>query len=151
MPVPIMPVNVPSGDDGRKGPVQESPEYIGINYELLQGIVRKNQAKQEMKVSSSDASLLFSFWQKGREVDGAVEVPEEFSNNDVLRLKALGFVVGDETRSVKMTARAKEVIKNIVLNEENSFESARVHKPYEEILADNAKKGNIRLALEKKK
>lgn len=156
MPVPIMPVNVPSNDDERKSAPQEAPEYVGINYELLQGIVRRNQSAQSQKVSSSDASLMFNFWKNSSSAgdeaagDPSVRVPEDFDNRDLLRLKALGFVAGDDTEVVKVTARGKEVIKNIVLNEENAFVSSRVHKPYEEILADNAKKGQIRLALEKK-
>lgn len=157
MPVPIMPVNVPSGDENRKNtPPQEDPQYMGVNYELLQGIVRKNRTEQDVRVSSSDASLMFNFWKNSAAVsvasseDPAVRVPASFDNRDLLRLKALGFVAGDDTDVVKVTARGKEVIKNIVLNEENALVSGRVHKPYEEILADNAKKGQIRLALEKK-
>jgi len=153
MPVPIMPVNVPSDSD-KKGPPQGDPDYVGINYELLQGIVQRNQSAPSQKISSSDASLMFSFWKNSSAVeslqDAAVRVPEDFDNRDLLRLKALGFVAGDDTEVVKVTARGREVIKNIVLNEENAFVSNRVHKPYEEILADNAKKGQIRLALEKK-
>jgi hypothetical protein len=150
MPVPITPVNVPRRDGDRQAELP--PDYIGINYELLQGIVQENKAKSQVKVSDSDAGLLFKFWQNSQEVGDSVKVPHEFTNNDVLRLKALGFVAGDDTKIVRFTERGREVIKNIVLSEENAFVSTRVHKPYEEILADRQKsKGHVRLALEKKK
>ena len=154
MPVPILPVNVRKNDDGG-GPFQEGSDYVGINVDLLQGIVT-TQSKRATKVSDSDASLLFRFWQEGKTVkqgsSESVQVPERFSNSDVLRLKALGFVVGDDTKVVKLTARAKEVVKTIVLSEENALDSVRVSKPYNEILADAEKKsGSIRLALDELK
>ena len=154
MPIPISPMNMRRDDDSR--PVGDSPDYMGIDVNMLSGVIRTPEPKG-VKVSNSDASLLFKFWQEGEVIkQGSVEtinVPEKFSNNDILRLKALGFVVGDDTKVVKLTERAKGVIKSIILNEENHFESMRVHKPYNEILAKQkeGKEGGIRLALDDKK
>jgi len=147
-------MNFKKEDDSQ--PMMEGPDYMGINVEMLSGVIRTQKSNSNIKVSDSDASLLFRFWQEGKATKTgsveSIEVPEKFSDNDVLRLKALGFVVGDDTKVVKLTQRAKSVIKTIVLNEENKFESTRVHKPYNEILADSKKNnGKIRLALEDKK
>jgi hypothetical protein len=141
--------------DTTESNVGDTPEYTGINIDMLSGVIRA-QPNNNVKVSNSDASLLFKFWQEAKPIkQGRVEsmqVPEKFSNNDILRLKALGFVVGDDTEVVKLTQRARGIIKSIVLSEENSFESTRVHKPYNEILADSNKANNgIRLALDEKK
>lgn len=154
MPIPIMPMNTPPPQDG-VGIPQEDPQYNAIDYSHLSGLVRDTSNKAEKKVSDTDASLLFRFWQEGRvkKVNGveSVEVPERFSNSDVLRLKALGFVVGDDTKVVKFTERAKSVINTLVLSEENRFNATRVHKPYNEILAEQDKSNKtIRLALDKR-
>jgi len=149
MPIPILPVNVPSDDNSGQQLQQETPQYTGINYDMLSGFVKSNNEKK-MKLSNSDASLLFTFWREGSVENEFVVVPERFSNSDVLRLKTLGFVVGDDTSKVRLTDRAREVIKTLVLHEENNFISNRVHKPYNEILAEQNKPGNIRLALDNK-
>jgi hypothetical protein len=155
MPIPIMPMSTPPPPGG-SGVPQERPDYSSLDYNLLSGLVRNNKVAVEKKLSDSDASLLFRFWQEGRvrKANGVetVEVPERFSNSDVLRLKALGFVVGDDTKVVKFTERAKSVINTLVLSEENSFKATRVHKPYNEILAEqDPSNKTIRLALDKKK
>jgi len=147
-------MNVSKKDDN--GHVGDVADYQGINIDLLQGIVTNQANSCNRKVSNSDASLLFKFWQEGKTVKQgnteSVHVPERFSNSDILRLKALGFVVGDDTKVVKLTQRAKDIIKTIVLNEENALNSTRVSKPYNEILADAEKKsGSIRLALDEMK
>ena len=67
--------------------------------------------------------------------DESISVPKLFSNNDILRLKTLGLLSGDD-ETVRLTARGREVIKTLVLNEENQFGSRRAHKPYTEILAE---------------
>lgn len=155
MPVPIVPMNVKKDDDKNTN-IGDGADYVGIDVGMLSGVIR-NPSQKNVKVSDSDASLLFKFWQEGKVTKSgsveSVDVPDRFSNNDVLRLKALGFVVGDDTKTVKLTQRAKDVIKNIVLNEENSFESKKVHKPYNEIIAKNRERaeGGVRLALDDKK
>jgi hypothetical protein len=117
---------------------------------MLSGLLPNTSTKQKnVKVSNSDASFLFNFW-KNSDItkDGDVnKYPEHFSNSDILRLKALGFVSGED--SLKFTGRGKEVIKYIVLNEENNFLGDKVDKPYTEILAkmDAKKKQRVRLAL----
>jgi len=148
MPVPIMPNHMPMHDTSRGPAGFEAPTYPQIDVGMLNNLLPK-PAKDNRKVSSNDASLLFRFWKNADEGNNdSYTVPQCFSNNDVLRLKSLGFLSGD-TDVVKLTARGKEVIKNIVLNEENTYESTRVHKPYTEILAemDRAKKAGIRTAL----
>lgn len=156
MPVPILPMNVRRDDNDESRNRMTEIDYQSINIEVLDGIVKSRPANKNSKVSDSDASLLFRFWQEGKAVKNgsteSVQVPERFSNSDVLRLKALGFVVGDDSKVVKLTQRAKDVIKTIVLSEENSFDSTRISKPYSEILAETKKRsGSIRLALDDKK
>lgn len=150
MPVPIVPNHVPMRGDEQGPPGVEPPNYQQIDVGMLSNLLPRPR-KEQNKVSSNDASLLFRFWKNADEGDDeSFTVPPCLSNSDVLRLKSLGFLSGD-TDIVKMTARGREVIKNIVLNEENAYESTRVHKPYTEILAemDAAKKAGIRTALEK--
>lgn len=154
MPVPILPMNA-KDDDKRPRNLADPADYDGVDVGLLQGLLRSQNTSQNIKISDSDASLLFKFWKEGKVVEGntnSVEVPDEFSNNDVLRLKALGFVAGNDTKVVKFTQRAKDVIKTLVLNEENALDSNKVEKPYNEIIAENEKRksGGIRLALDSK-
>ena len=150
MPVPIVPNHMPTQDAPQGPPGIEPPAYQQIDVGMLSNLLPKPK-KDNQKVSSSDAGLLFRFWKNADEgEDESYTVPQCFSNSELLRLKSMGFLSGD-TDVVKLTARGKEVIKNIVLNEENAYESTRVHKPYTEILAemDAAKKAGIRTALEK--
>jgi len=137
-------------DADRGIPGADLPTYPQIDIGMLSGLMPK-PAKDNKKVSSSDAGLLFRFWKNADEGElDSYTVPKCFSNGDVLRLKTMGFLAGD-TDVVKLTSRGKEVIKNIVLNEENAYESTRVHKPYTEILAemDKARKAGIKTALGK--
>jgi len=149
MPIPIMPNHMPVNTD--RSPSGASPaQYQQIDVGMLSSFM-PTPAQDNKKVSSNDAGLLFRFWKNADEQDNeSFTVPKCFSNSDVLRLKTLGFLSGD-LEIVKLTSRGREVIKNIVLNEENAFESIRVHKPYTEILAemDRARKSGIRTALGK--
>jgi len=149
MPVPIIPNHIRTQDTS--GPTgMDDINYNMIDPAMLSNLLPKKK-KDNTKVSSNDAGLLFRFW-KNADDDGndSFTVPQCFSNSDVVRLKTLGFLAGG-VENVKMTARGREVIKNIVLNEENTFESTRIHKPYNEILADMsaAKRAGIRTALGK--
>lgn len=136
MPIPIAPM---SGSPNDKRPMQEPPSYLGLDWSLLGGVVRNSDSGRPSKVSNTDASLLFSFWKTSEATtkDGreARVVPKEFSNSDLLRLKALGFIHGD-TDVVSFTERGTEVVKNLVLNEGSAFDGTKVQKPYGEILAE---------------
>jgi hypothetical protein len=151
MPSPIIPIGYPARQQAE---TPSSPEDIhsGIDVSILGGIIKSDAAKKNIKLSDSEASLLFRVWREsGESMGDTLDLPDTVSNSDVLRLKTLGLVVGEDTRKVKFTQRAKQVIKTIVLNEENAFESKRVHKPYGQILADSEKIGKMRFALGKKK
>jgi hypothetical protein len=136
MPIPIAPM---SGSPNDRHPMQDSPAYLGLDWSLLGGVVRNSDSGRPSKVSNTDAGLLFSFWKTSEATtkDGreARVVPKGFSNSDLLRLKALGFIHGD-TDVVAFTERGTEVVKNLVLNEGSSFDGAKVQKPYSEILAE---------------
>jgi hypothetical protein len=151
MPVPIVPTGtVPRQNDSDKDAVPQLGS--GIDVSLLGGILKTEESKKTVKLSDSEASLLFRVWRESSEMgDDMVQIPDTVSSSDVLRLKTLGLVSGDEVNRVKFTTRAKQVIKTIVLNEENYFESTRVHKPYNQILADSNKSKGMRLALGKGK
>jgi len=141
---------MPMSDADQGPPGAHIPTYPQIDIGMLSNLMPA-PAKDNKKVSSNDASLLFRFWKNADEGEpDSYEVPKCFSNSDVLRLKSMGFLAGD-TDVVKLTSRGKEVIKNIVLNEENAYESTRVHKPYTEILAemDRSRKAGIKTALGK--
>jgi hypothetical protein len=150
MPVPITPIGnqPPAADDSGS---HSEDFHSGIDFAHLGEIVKTESSKRAVKLSDSEASLLFKVWREsGSSSDETLEIPDTVSNSDILRLKTLGLVAGGDVRRVKFTERARQVIKTIVLNEENTFESMRVHKPYNQILAENAKKGQVRLALDKK-
>jgi len=149
MPVPIIPVGNPPKEEK---PIYDAEGiYSGIDFKMLGDIVHAENSKRSIKLSDNEASLLFRVWRESRTVDGdALDVADTVSNSDILRLKTLGLVSGSDTRRVKFTDRAKTVINTLVLNEENSFESMRVHKPYSAIMADNHNKGKVRLALDRR-
>ena len=151
MPIPIMPMSAPKGD---AHVAVESPQYFPIDISQIRGIVRLPDQAPDLKVSNSDASLLFSFWKKSTTIvrNGveAVEVPNEFTAGDVLRLKALGFISGD-TDVVKFTDRGRDVIRDLALGEESQVDKNRIQKPYTEILADKKRmaSGGPRLSVGK--
>jgi hypothetical protein len=151
MPVPIAPMNNYYTQEAPRE-MTEPADYMSINWSMLDGLVpeKSGSSKNKTKISSSDASFLFKFW-KESDNDGSsiLSNSEKFNNSDVLRLKALGFVSG-ETDDLKFTERAKEVIKNIVLSQNNDLLKGKVDKPYTEILAemDARKKSGIRLSMD---
>jgi len=136
MPVPIAPM---SGMPNDRRPAQDPPAYEGLDWSLLGGVVRNSDSGRPTKVSNSDASLLFTFWKTSEATIKAGHdvriVPKGFSNSDLLRLKALGFIHGD-TEAVSFTERGTEVVKNLVLSEGSTLDKTKVQKPYSEILAE---------------
>ena len=152
MPIPIMPMSAPKGD----APVAvERSQYFPIDITQIRGIVRVTDQTPDLKVSNSDASLLFSFWKNSQNIKQngveAVRVPREFPAGDILRLKALGFICGD-TDVVKFTDRGRGVIRDLALNENSQVDNNRVEKSYTEILAEQkrAASGGPRLSVGKK-
>lgn len=151
MPVPIIPSGKSIGNSSEANNLPKQNELTsGVDLSMLGEIVKSESSKNNMKLSDSEASLLFRVWRDSDDSDNDnIIVPDTISSSDILRLKTLGLVCGDDIKKVKFTQRAKHVIKSLVLNEENSFESKRIHKPYGQILADSEKKGKMRLALGK--
>ena len=152
MPIPIMPMSIPRGD---ANVAVENPQYFPIDITQIRGIVRVQDQSLDLKVSNSDASLLFSLWKKSQNIvqNGveSVRVPGGFPAGDILRLKALGFISGgiDE---VKFTDRGRDVIRDLALGEESQMDKGRIEKPYTEILAEKKKagRGGPRLAVGKR-
>ena len=151
MPVPIFPMTNLYNEPAKS--IAEPGDYIGIDWSAVEGIApeKSGASSDEIKVADSDAAFLLRFW-KGCKGDGdnIATKAEGFTNSDILRLKALGFISG-ETESLRFTPRARDVIKNIILASDNNFSSERVEKPYTEILAeaDKRSKQGVRLALGK--
>jgi len=153
MPVPIVPVNIRPKEEPR--PLTEPGQYHSLDWAQLDGVVNSKTDNAALKkVSDSDAGLFFKFWKETGVGDNEVLQIDgnTWSDSDILRLKALGFIAGG-TESAHYTSRGKEIIRNMVLSEQNSFSDQRVEKPYSEILAemDKRKKQGIRLALGKPK
>ena len=152
MPIPIMPNNTDSFRNKRNQP--EVPvDYGTLDMSVLENLRQKGDRSSDLfKVSDFEAGMLFRLW-KGSETDcrsGTIKVPDTFSNNDVLRLKACGLVSGG-VEEVALTDRGRGVIKTMVLGEDNNFDNDAVEKPFQQILAESKPKGSIRLALGKKK
>ena len=152
MPVPIIPQNVDYLLRKDKDKQMTDVDYGKIDITELSTLIQKRSLTQEMiKVSDFEAGLLFRLWKDSRcePSDEILDVPEGFSNNDILRLKASGLISGD-TKKVKFTARGKEVITTMVLSENNVLDKKSSAKPYGQRLAETKPKGGPRLAVGKK-
>jgi len=147
MPIPIMPVNhSPLGDNKNEVPTAD----YGIDVSALPfAIEKKSKSNNIIKVSNFEAGILFKLWKDAESIDGDhIPTPDSISNNDILRLKASGLISGG-MEDFTFTQRGKDVIKTIVLSEENSLDKNSKTKQFQEVLADKAKKASSgpRLAL----
>ena len=134
MPMPIRPTN--SSDSG-------FINYFPVNMELMQNELLTNASLNKTALASDrDADVLFYIWKNSSVINNNEEVEKKtyrISNNvkkeDVLKLKASGLIIGGD-RDIRFTSRAANIIKTMVLGEQNSFEKQSVKKPYSIILAD---------------
>jgi hypothetical protein len=152
MPIPIMPQNTSSLERKERDSQISVVDYCKLDISDLSGIIQKRSNYQDMiKVSNLEAGILFKLWKdsKTQSCEDFMNVPSEFSNNDLLRLKASGLVSGD-TEKVKFTPRGKEVIVTMVLSEKNDLDKTSSAKTYEQRYAETKPKGGPRLAVGKK-
>lgn len=129
MPVPIMRV-----------PDKQQDKNTAIDYSFL--LNTPVASKKTVVASNKDASLLFELWANGETVDDTIKIKStpNITSKDILRLKTLGFLVGDVT-AVKFTRKGKLVITTMALGEKSEFEKNREQKSYTEILASMNKRG----------
>ena len=155
MPVPIVPVNTDSLMRRERNQQISTVDYGTINIDDLASMVEKRSNVQDIiRVSNFEAGVLFKLWKEVGEKspDGSMEIPSVIGNSDILRLKASGLISGN-TERFKFTPRGEEVIKTLVLSEENSFDKTAEHKTYEQVVKENKKRfsGGPRLSVGKPK
>jgi len=135
MPVPIQKIHSVEKES--------SDSNFFIDYSLLLNTMPKTK-KKIVTASDEDAELLVRFWTTAETVNGSDEmfrVPKDkLSNEDILRLKAHGFLTGS-TDEVKFTSKAKAVITTMALGESNAFTKMQKKKSYTEIIASMNLKG----------
>jgi len=137
MPIPIRPAN--SSDSGFSN-------YFPVNMDLLQNDLWTNASlKKTALVNDGDADVLFYIWKNSSVISNNEEVEnktyrikDNVKKEDVLKLKASGLIVGDD-KEIRFTNRAANIIKTMVLGEQNSFGKQSIKKPYSIILAEQLK------------
>lgn len=128
MPVPIM-----------KVPDNKQDNSNSIDYSFL--LSSPIPERKTVVASNKDASLLFELWSNGEKIDDSIKInSKDITSNDILRLKTLGFLIGD-ANSVKFTKKGKMVITTMSLGEQSQFDKKRQNKSYTEILASMDKRG----------
>lgn len=131
MPVPIRPVkvlenNMPSvltdGGFSAMGLSDLQINLIGME-EINQKLAKK------VTVDSRDAELLQDIWNSQEEDlliksknirDIKMSVPEDISNNAIIRMKTNGLIVGPD-RKVSLTSRGEKVLKNQILSQTSNY------------------------------
>lgn len=129
MPVPIM-----------RFPDNKKDNTNTIDYSFL--IDNPVPQRKTVVASNQDASLLFKLWENGEKVKDSIKINKspDVTAKDILRLKTLGFLVGD-INSVQFTRKGKMVITTMSLGEQSQFDKKRQNKSYTEILASMDKRG----------
>jgi len=151
MPVPIIPQNVESLIRREREMQVSKVDYNQLNLDNLTSLFNERKNIQEIvKVGTFEAGLLFRLWKDSSSSTDEMDVPSTFTNDDILRLKASGLLTGD-TEHVKMTPRGKEVIKTMVLTENNVLDKNSKAKTFEQRQAETKIPGGPRLAVGKKK
>jgi hypothetical protein len=150
MPIPIRPAG-DSSNFSSNGTDKESSDnsFFMMNLDTLSGaltngnIGRLGSMHVNAEATDADANLLLDLFNNCTIVSEAESVedkkyaiPDSFSNNNLLRLKAASLVSGD-TKIIKFTSKAARVIKTLVLSEQNAYTKSAVVKPYSVILAEN--------------
>ena len=146
MPMPIRPSN--SSDSGLNS-------YFPVNMEMLQDDLLANTLlKKTALASDGEADILFNIWKNSSVVNKENEIEKKIysvgknvNKNDLLKLKASGLIIGDD-KKIRFTNRAANIIKTMVLGEQNSFGKQSIKKPYSIVLAEQkAPKRKSALAL----
>jgi hypothetical protein len=140
MPIPLRP-NGPTR--GTQEDVPQSSGYFSLIPSQLSDFMNLSPPIIKEAANDKDAGLLYSLWQKSRMtkdadriMDRVYDVPEDFNQGELLRLKTSGFLVRKD-QGVSFTEKAEQIIQTMVLGEENSFHKNSVKKPYSLILAES--------------
>lgn len=107
-----------------------APEFIS----QLESLSLKTSG---LSIGDSDAEILMNLWSKGTRIgENKYSIPNDFSSRQIAKLKVGGLVLVDGNR-FEFTQKAKNVIKTMVLGEQNKFMEKRQKKPYSMILAES--------------
>lgn len=140
--MPIRMVGNPMSDWKDK----ESHEMFLVDVDALAGAfggqIRSGAIRVNAEATDEDATLLLDLFNRGMIVseaesveDKKYAVPNDFSGDKLLRLKAASLISGD-AKIVCFTSKAVRVIKTLVLAEQNAYTGRSVNKPYSLILAE---------------
>lgn len=112
-----------------------------IDYSLLLNNLPR-ESKKIVTASDEDAELLIRLWSSADQVSEDIYKVKnsKVSQDDILRLKAHGFLTGS-SEEVKFTGKAKTVITTMALGENNALQKNVKKKPYTEIMAAMSLKG----------
>jgi len=112
-----------------------------IDYSLLVHDMPK-ESKRVVTASDEDAELLVRFWTTADKVSEEVYkvTSSKVSNDDILRLKAHGFLTGS-SEEVKFTGKGKAVITTMALGENNAFTKEQKKRSYAQVVANMSLKG----------
>lgn len=140
MPLPIQKMH-DSNDRTNETDKSAGNSNFYLDYSLLLNGIPKTD-KKVVTASNEDADLLIRFWSTADKVGEDVYKVNnsKASNDDILRLKAHGFLTGG-TDEVKFTGKAKAVITTMVLGESNALQKQQKKKNYTEIMASMSIKG----------
>lgn len=90
-------------------------------------------------IGDAEADILIDLWNNGKKTGKhKYSIPNGFSARNISRLKTSGLIVVDGS-NVEFTSKASNIIKTMVLAEQNSFFKKRQKKPYSMILAESKK------------
>ncbi len=136
MPVPIKLVHDDSHND--------SGGCGNIDYSFLANFDPSMPDKKIMVTATNkDAELLYNLWacsEKTEDEKYTFRVDDAVDQKDIIRLKSRGLLTGGIDK-VTLTRRGKAIIKTMALSEPSRFDQKRKSKSYNEILAEQSKKG----------
>lgn len=148
MPIPIRPAGN-QADVLYEGTDKGTNSFFMMNLDSLAGaaasgsFLRSGSIKINAEATDADAMLLLELFNKCTIVSEAESVedkkyaiPDNFSSDTILRLKAASLLHGD-TKIIGFTSKAARVIKTMVLSEQNAYMKSAVVKPYSVIMAEN--------------
>lgn len=112
-----------------------------IDYSLLVNNLPK-ESKHIVTASDVDAELLVRLWSTADKISDDVYgiKNSKISNDDILKLKAHGFLTGG-TEEVKFTGKGKAVITTMALGENNAFTKNAPKKTYAEAVKGMSLRG----------
>lgn len=150
MPMPIVPVGGQFSKTDHE--FNSSDNLLMMSLDAIAGAAsssgfgRTGGFQVNAEATDADASLLLDLFNRCQIVsesesleDKKYAIPDDFSSDQVLRLKAASLINGD-TKIIRFTSKAARVIKTLVLSEQNAYTKSAVKKPYSVILAENKMK-----------